>query len=291
MDRAAAPVVVIIPAKDEELHIERAIRSAAPIGPVVVVDAESTDRTAELAKAAGAIVVNRPWLGYAAQKNWAMDHLPLEAEWVLFLDADEYFSDALTTEIAACVDRPESGFFLARENIVLGKALKHAWWYPDYQMRLFRAGRGRFEERLVHEHVLVDGEVGYLSHPLIHENVKGIGAWLERHIRYAELEARQIRSASSAGDSLRSSFRGTRAERRRALKTRVWYRMPMRPAIRFVWMYVVKRGFLDGRQGLAYSQLVAAYDAMIDAYLLELKNAENEDKRRVALGDDSVRTG
>jgi glycosyltransferase involved in cell wall biosynthesis len=277
MDSALRSIVVIIPAQNEELHIERAVASALPIGPVLVIDAESTDKTAELAEAAGATVVSRSWLGYAAQKNWALDHVPAGARWALFLDADEQITEALRDEISASLLRPESGFFLARENVVLGKTLKHAWWYPDYQMRLFRIGRGRFEERLVHEHVVIDGEVGYLTSPLIHENLKGIGAWLDRHVRYAELEAREIRRAgSTSDDGLRSSFRGTRAERRRALKTRVWYRMPMRPAIRFFWMYVVKRGFLDGRQGLAYSQLVAAYDAMIDAYLLELGNAEKD---------------
>jgi glycosyltransferase involved in cell wall biosynthesis len=272
-------LTTIIAAKQEELHIERSVASAQELGPVVVVDGGSDDRTIALATAAGATVLEHAWEGYAAQKNWAIDNLPIETDWVLFMDADERLTPELRTEIAGALERSEhDGFYVARANIFLGRPLKHVWWYPDYQLRLFRQGRARYEDRSVHEHVVVHGSTGFLTEPLVHENLKGIDAFLERHVRYAALEASEILRGRSLDDaSLRGSFRGTWPERRRALKTRIWYRLPGRPAIRFFWMYFVRRGFLDGRQGLIYAQLIAAYEAMIDAKLFEL-----EERRRAS---------
>jgi glycosyltransferase involved in cell wall biosynthesis len=275
--QGSALLTSLITAKDEEVHIARCVKSAVPLGPVIVVDAESGDRTADVARTSGASVVVHPWEGYAAQKNWALANLPIETEWVLFLDADERLTDPSRSEIREAVSRADAnGYYIARENIVLGRRLRYAWWYPDYQMRVFRKGCARYEDRLVHEHVIVDGQADYLREPLIHENLKGVDAWMQRHIRYARLEAEEMRKASreQSNGSVKASFRGSRAEKRRALKTRVWYRLPMRPAIRFFWMYFVKRGFLDGRAGLAYCELVAAYEALIDANLLELEQAE-----------------
>jgi glycosyltransferase involved in cell wall biosynthesis len=273
-------VTTIIAALDEELHIRRAIASAAGLGPVVVVDGGSTDRTLELAESAGATVLEHAWQGYAAQKNWALDNVGLASEWVLSLDADEVVTPALRAEIEAAMRNGGgvAGYWLPRRNIFLGRVLRHAWWYPDYQLRLFRAGCGRYEDRLVHEHVAVTGETGFLREPLLHENLKGIDAFVQRQLRYAGLEAEEMRRARAGlTDGRREGrFLGTWPERRRALKTRVWYRLPGRPVIRFLWMYVVKRGFLDGRQGLAYSQLLAFHEALINAMALEQKLARED---------------
>lgn len=275
-------LTTVITSRDEELHVGRCVDSVRELGPVIVLDSGSTDRTVEIARDLGARVVEHPWEGYAAQKNWALANLPIEGEWVLFLDADERLTEACRREIAAKVNaNGVNGYFIARENIVLGRRLRHAWWYPDYQMRVFRRERARYEDRLVHEHVVISGQTDVLSEPLIHENLKGINAWMLRHMRYAQLEAEEIRKAwqDVEPDTIKPRFFGSRAERRRALKTRVWYRLPFRPAIRFGWMYFVKRGFLDGRPGLAYCQLVAAYEALIDANLLELEQASDEIRR------------
>jgi uncharacterized protein YbaR (Trm112 family)/glycosyltransferase involved in cell wall biosynthesis len=266
-------LTTIIPTLDEELHVERAVRSSLSLGPVFVVDAGSTDRTQEVARAAGAMVLEHPWTGYSEQKNWALERLPIGTGWVLFLDADEWVTTKLASEIRLAVNRESaSGYWLPRANIFLGRRLQHAWWYPDYQLRLFRRDRGRYESRLVHEHVLLDGEEGFLAEPLMHENLKGSHEFMRRHERYAELEAREIlnerRGATS--DQRRGNILGTWPERRRALKIHVWYRVPARPLIRFLWMYVVKRGFLDGRPGFIYSRLLASYEAMIDSKLRAL---------------------
>ncbi len=276
-DGQAGMVSTIVPTLDEEPHIARVIKSAAPLGPVFVVDSGSRDRTRGIAESLGADVHEHPWTGYAAQKNWALEHLPVSTPWVLFLDADEYLSPESRDEIRCVVGSERyTGFYMPRQNIFLGRVLRHAWWYPDYQLRLFRTGEGRFEDRLVHEHVQVNGPVGFLRNPLRHENLKGIDAFLARHLRYASLEAQEIINtrAGRASGQRPGRLLGSWPERRRWLKLRVWYRLPWRPAIRFAWMYFWKRGFLDGRQGLVYCQLLAAYEAMIDAKLLEARNGQ-----------------
>ncbi len=265
-------VSTIIAVLDEEVHIQRVLDSVVGLGPVFVIDGGSRDRTPELARAAGATVVENRWSGYSAQKNWALAHLEISTEWVLFLDADEVVTPELGAEIERAVSADGvDGYYIPRQNVFLGRVLLHAWWYPDYQLRLFRSSRGRFESRLVHEHVFVEGRKGFLQHPLVHENLKGIDAFVERHLRYAGLEAIELRRArlKLAAGEREGRLLGSWPERRRALKTRVWYRLHGRPLIRFLWLYLVKRGFLDGRQGLVYSQLLAFYEALIDAKLLE----------------------
>jgi glycosyltransferase involved in cell wall biosynthesis len=269
---------VIIPTLDEELHVGRAVLSAAALGRVLVVDGGSRDRTKELAAKAGASVIDHPWSGYADQKNWALKNLDGDYEWVLFLDADEYVTPALRDEIAAASHSDAfDGFYIPRRNVFLGRLLRHAWWYPDYQLRLFRTAKGRYEDRLVHEHVLLKGVTGFLKEPIIHENLKGIDAFIERHLRYAEAEAQEMRriTRDRGTEQRRGQLFGSWPDRRRYLKVRVWYRVPMRPAIRFLWMYFVKRGFLDGREGRVYCELMAAQEALINAKLLELERVRN----------------
>lgn len=267
-------VSIVIPTFDEEVHVARAVRSGLALGPVFVVDSESADRTRTIARESGATVVEHAWEGYAAQKNWALDNLDFHTEWVFILDADEVLTPALCEEVrqlAEAADRP--GYYVAREYFFLGRHLRHAWHYPDFQLRLFRLGHARYEDRIVHEHIILDGEPGFLRAPLLHENLKGMGDFLDRHVRYAALEANQIldRRADPASDNRTGSFVGTWPERRRALKDRVWHKLRARFVLRFLWMYVIKRGFLDGREGRLYCQLIAAYEGMIEA---ELYNTE-----------------
>jgi len=268
-------LTVVIATLDEEMHIERCVQSVIKLARVVVVDSGSSDRTVRLAEGLGAQVVSHDWEGYAAQKNWALAQLVL-SKWVLFLDADEWITPQLSQELAASIESDSySGYFLPRMNTFMGQRLVHAWWYPDHQLRLFRSNAGSFERRLVHEHVVVSGEIGFLMNPIEHENLKGTDAFLERHVKYARLEAQQL-LLGNGGEQRRGSWVGSWPERRRVLKDRVWFRLPFRPQVRFLWMYVLRRGFLDGRAGLVYCQLIAAYETMIDAFELEYEQLQKE---------------
>jgi glycosyltransferase involved in cell wall biosynthesis len=270
-------ITVIITTLDERLHVERAIESARDLGPVFVVDSGSTDGTQDIAVRAGAVVANHDWSGYSAQKNWALDHLPIKTAWVLFLDADEFLTPALREEIADAVTVTNAdGYWIPEMNIFFGRHLNHAWWYPAYQLRLFRPEKARYEEREVHESVILNGRAKFLKQSLYHENLKGIDEYVERHLRYAEFEAREIMKLRrrDAGQQRRGRLVGSWPERRRFLKLNVWYKAPARPAIRFFWMYVLKRGFLDGRAGRVYCELAAAQEALINAKLLELEREQ-----------------
>jgi glycosyltransferase involved in cell wall biosynthesis len=264
----SAGITVIIPTRNEAKHIRRCVASARPLGRVIVVDCGSTDGTQGIAREHGAEVIGHAWEGYAAQKNWALDTLAIVTPWVLFLDADEFLTPATADAIRrAATIGDAAGYLLPRSYVFLGKQLRHAWWYPDYQLRLLRRGYGRFEERRVHEHVIVDGRTAVIDAPIMHENRKGLSAFIERHNRYSDLEVEDL--VAPHGRRKRGSLRGSWADRRRALKDRVWFRMPMRPLVRFLWLYIVRRGFLDGRRGLLFCQLIAIYDFMIDAKLTE----------------------
>jgi glycosyltransferase involved in cell wall biosynthesis len=271
-DASTAAITVIIPTRDEALHIRCCVASARPLGRVIVVDSGSTDATRRIAAEHGAEVVEHAWEGPAAQKNWALASLDITTPWVLFLDADEYLTLETRDAVrAAAASGGAQGYELPRAYVFLGKRLRYAWWYPDYQLRLFRRGRGRFEDRLVHEHVIVDGPVAQIDAPIMHENLKGLSAFIERHNRYSDLEVAELTAPSR--DRKPGSLRGSWAQRRRAMKDRIWFHVPARPLVRFLWLYVLRRGFLDGRRGLLFCQLIAMYDFMIDAKLTERKLA------------------
>ncbi len=270
------PVSVIITVMNEAIHIERCVDSLRWADEVFVVDGGSTDDTVSLARATGAAVFSNPWVGYAAQKNWALLNLPLRHDWVLFLDADEVVTEELGRDIERVVERQEDrcdAYFVNRRMVFLGRWLRHVWWYPDCTVRLVRRGPGcAFEDRSVHERWVCPGPIGYLGVDLVHENLKPLHEYMARLNRYATLEALEILrwrwTARSGG--VRASFSGDWAERRRALKLRVWFRLPFRPFFRFVWMWFFRLGFLDGWQGWIFTKLHLCYELMIDMNVKEL---------------------
>ena len=274
------PISVVIPTLNEEIHIRRCIESVRWADEVFVVDTYSSDRTAELARELGARVFQHEWEGYSAQKNWALDNLPLRNEWVLFLDADEVVTAELADEIQKEVTRPNdiAGYYLNRRMVFLGRWLKHCWWYPDRTLRLFERHQGRFDSRLVHERVIIQGKIGYLKHDLIHENLKSLHAYIDRLNRYSTFDALEIYKAKVEGQKgdFKASFFGDWGQRRRFLKEKVWYNMPFRPLIRFLWMYVFRLGFLDGKEGLIFTILASIQEFHINAKYHELLIRKND---------------
>ncbi|MCL5026068.1 MAG: glycosyltransferase family 2 protein [Chloroflexi bacterium] len=154
------PLSVIVCTLNEEANIGNCLRSVGWASQRFVVDADSTDRTAAIGRSLGATVISHPWRGYSDQKNWALDNLPIEHDWILCLDADEVVPPPLAGEIRGIVaDSPPryAGYYVARRLIFMGRWLKHCWWYPDYTLRLFKREAGRFEKRLVHERLVLRG--------------------------------------------------------------------------------------------------------------------------------------
>src|SRR5580704_11292145 len=171
---------VLIQTHNEELNLPHTLESVKGwVNRIFVVDSGSTDRTAEIAASYGAEFVHKAWEGYAKQKNWALDNLPFESPWILILDADESVSPELKEEIQEIMSRPvqnvfHAGFYLNRVTIFMGREIHHCAYFPAWNLRLFKRGMARYEQRDVHEHMVVDGPVSNLRYLLRHEDRRGL---------------------------------------------------------------------------------------------------------------------
>ena len=258
---------VIIPTLNEADHIVEVITNAAHIGQVFVLDSGSTDNTQDLARSAGATVVEHEFAGYAAQKNWGLDNLPLRGDWVFILDADERLTPALRDELLALARSADAadGYFVNRLMIFMGHAIRHGGLYPSWHLRFFRRGRARYEDRKVHEHMVCYGATAYLSCPMLHVRRETMTQYITKHICYADLESDEwarCRRGDSGGAKPHHLFRNALGHRQ-WLRRSIWPRLPWRPLWRFAYMYVVRLGFLDGRAGWSLAWLMASYEYMI----------------------------
>ncbi len=276
-------IEVIIPTRDEETNLPFTLASVTGWADRVwVVDSESTDRTRQIARAAGAEVVVRPWLGYAKQKNWALDNLDLKADWIFILDADEVILPELREELMAIAARPvdevnESAFNINRYFIFLGKRIRHCGYYPSWNVRFFKRGRARYEEREVHEHMLVDGETGACKGHMEHWDRRGLEQYMAKHNHYSTLEAREIlRQARTEDVTIDATLLGTAQQRRRWVKRHVYPRLPARWLFRFGWMYFGQLGFLDGLTGFRFCLFLSAYELLISLKTVELELEESD---------------
>jgi len=278
---ARVPVSVIIPTRNEERNLPKTLRAIEGWAQeVLVLDSFSDDRTCEIARENGASVVQHEFESFSAQKNWALDNLPFRTEWVFFLDADERPTPALKAEIAGELGDPGrsiDGFYVGRQNIFMGKWIRHGGWYPNWNLRLFKHHVGRYEDRIVHEHVILQGRVGYLVHPLLHDDYKGLERYFDRHNVYSSMEAVEVFRFldGTGGENLQPSFWRRGPERRRLLKQLAYRYLPCRPLIKFLWMYFARAGFLDGRAGFRYCLLQTFYEYQVSLKLMELRSSDS----------------
>lgn len=284
-DLKKAPVSVLICTKNEERNLGKCLESVAWAGDIVVFDSFSDDQTLNIARQMGARVVQRRFDNFSTHKNWALEHVDFAHDWVLILDADERVSEALAREIAAAVARPgeSCGYYLPRQTVFCGKLIRHGGCYPDYNLRLLQRGRGRYEARIVHEHVLLDGPAGYLENPLIHDDYKGMERYFDRHNVYSSMEAVEAwrtLTASKTAAILPPRLWAKGPERRRFLKNLAYRYLPGRALFKFIWMYVIRLGFLDGRLGFRYCLLHTFYDYQISLKLEELGDPDSPISRK-----------
>jgi glycosyltransferase involved in cell wall biosynthesis len=244
---------------------------------IYVVDSGSTDRTPEIAREMGAEFVHHDWPGYAAQKNWALENLDFSAPWTLIVDADEVITPALRAEIeAVCGRDPETveemGFYLNRRLIFMDRPIRHCGYFPSWNLRLFKRGSAVYESREVHEHMLVDGQTGYLDAPMEHWDRRGLGYYVAKHNEYSTLEAKALTNDLRADSSrIKASLFGNALERRRWMKLRVYPWLPMPWVFRFLYMFVLRLGFLDGFHGLRFCLFIASYEMLVKLKLIELR--------------------
>jgi glycosyltransferase involved in cell wall biosynthesis len=283
MDRnvdACARVSALVLTFNEEANIAACLESLQWASEVFVVDSFSTDSTVEIAESTGARVYQHAFENCAAQWNWALENLPFSSEWVLVVDADERIPKPLAREIIRIVSNPDqecSGFYLKRRLWFIGRWLRHGGLYPTWIMRLFKRSAGRFGRYGVSEHFILKGRAGYLQSPFEHCNDKPLSDWIQKHDRYAELEAREyVRGelATSRASSIAARFWGNQAERKQWIKLRLWNRLPLlvRPFLFFFRNYILKGGFLDGGEGFIYHVLWSFWARfLIDVKILEMR--------------------
>jgi len=274
-------ISIVILSHNESINMGRCLASVAWSDDVLVVDSGSTDGTIEQAERLGARVMRRPFDNFADQRNFALDEGRLKHEWVLHLDADEVVTPELAREVQEIAARGQGrpGYRVPSRLMMMGRWLKHSGMYPSYQVRFGSRERLRFHMVGHGQRELLDpGEIGTMKGDLIHYNFsKGISDWLAKHARYARDEAA---SALRGGETYRwrDLLRTTdRVERRRLLKG-LSHGIPMRPLARFVYIYLVRMGFLDGRPGLRYAMLIAIYQWAIDMNMIEQRQRGSGEK-------------
>jgi len=261
-------VSVFIPSKNEELNIARCIRSILWVDEVFVVDSQSTDQTIKIAEKLGAKVMQFEYKGgWPKKKNWALQNLPFAHEWVLILDADECLPPEAEEEIRKIVTNPEvehAGYWINRRYFFLGQPLKHAY-FPNWNLRLFRHKVGRYEkitdlstdsgDHEIHEHVVVQGSTGKLNSIMDHHAFPTIDSFVEKHNRYSNWEA--IVESSAEDDDTALQHEAVKGKRR---LRRIFRKLPFRPTLRFIYVYLWQGGILDGWAGYVFARLHAQYE-------------------------------
>lgn len=281
------PVSVLIPAKNEEANLPTCLSSVARADEVLVIDSQSQDRSVEIAESYGATVVQFYFDGrWPKKKNWSLENLSFRNEWVLIVDCDERITPELWDEIALAIQNPNyDGYYLNRKVYFLGKWIRHGGKYPDWNLRLFKHQKGRYEnlsteeipntgDNEVHEHVILNGSVAYLKNDMEHIDFKDIYHWLERHNRYSNWEARVYLNMLTDKDesgTIGANFFGSAVQRKRFFR-KAWVWLPCKPILRFILFYFIQLGFLDGKPGYIYARLLSQYEYQIGVKLYELQN-------------------
>lgn len=315
------PVSVLIPAKDEELNLPACLECVSRAAEIFVVDSNSSDRSIEISQERGAKVIqfdfeaekvrfaqeehkynleqqknpntSLPKPKLRKKKNWSLDTLPFSYEWVLIVDCDERITEDLWNEIQEVVKNDSyDGYYLNRKVYFLGKWIRYGGKYPDWNLRLFKHKKGRYEDlgigyipntgdNEVHEHVILRDErgnnitqdrAGYLKNDMDHIDFRDIYQWLARHNRYSNWEAGLYDKLlkGELKDGIQPNLFGKGPERTRFLRG-VWVWLPFKPLLRFILFYFLRLGFLNGGAGYIYARLLSQYEYQIGVKLYELR--------------------
>lgn len=281
----AVPVSIIVPVRQEAANLPRCLDCVKWADEIFVVDSHSTDATPEIATARGAKVVQFDFNGtWPKKKNWALENLPFRNDWVFILDADEVLPPEAAPEFAKAIAEAGdiAGYWINRRFMFMGKWLRHSY-YPNWNLRLFRHSLGRYEkltdadtqsgDNEVHEHVIVNGPTGRLRCEMDHYAFPTVEVFVEKHNRYSNWEARVSAERQLSGSDARIS--SSTVGRRRKLKL-LSQHLPFRPLLRFLYIYIGQKGFLDGREGFYFARLHAFYEFLSVAKTYELTHRPND---------------
>jgi glycosyltransferase involved in cell wall biosynthesis len=261
MNSHAPLIEVMILTLNEESQIRDAVENARQVGPVFVLDSMSKDKTRDIAREAGAQVVEHAFENFSKQKNWGLANMPFQGKWVLVMDADERLTPALAEELNRIASDPGalSGYMIDQIVIFMGQRIRFGGVFPKRKLMFFQRGRASFEDRTVHEGVVCEGKIGNCKAPALHVHRETVHEFITKHIRFADLESDQI---------IRAELGDGAPDRLRPLASRgpgpgnALPKVPWRPIMRFIDMFVLRLGFLDGRAGWHLASLMATYEYM-----------------------------
>ncbi len=278
------PISVIIAARNEVKNLPRCLQSLQSFGEVYVIDSQSSDNTVEIARQAGAKVVQFHYHGgWPKKRQWAMDTLPLAYDWILLLDADESVTPELVAELKQVMRSNDyDGYSIPLKMHFLGRELRHSG-ATFRKTSFFRRNKGHYECRLKnqdasksdmegHEHIVVEGKTGTLIAPLLHHNVESLSRYIQKHNEYSNWEARVWYDLEASYNDLPPAFFGTQAQRRRWLRKQL-FALPGSPFLFFLYKYILRFGFLDGIPGFIYCALQGIQFFHIKAKVYELKHS------------------
>ncbi|GAB4549813.1 MAG: glycosyltransferase family 2 protein [Phycisphaerales bacterium] len=298
-EKGSVPVTLLVPVLNEQRNLPGCLRRMQWASELTVIDSDaSTDLTVPIAQAFGAKVYRFQYdreRGWPKKRNWSLDNVPWENEWILILDADEYMTPELAWEIKAAVEgtwtpqgKPAEvgtgdAYWINRKFMFMGRWIKGCGYYPSWNIRLFKHWAGRYErldqlgdtgsgDNEVHEHiVLKQGKAGFLKHDFLHYAYPDLTVWVEKHNRYSTWEA--LSELNDAKGEIKPKLFGKPVERRRWFK-KYSRNLPMRPSLRFLYSYVLQKGFLDGYPGFMMCRLLGWYELISIAKREDIKIKE-----------------
>lgn len=285
-------ISAIILTYNEEKHIARCINSLRGIcEEIFVIDSFSQDRTIEIAKELGAKVYQHSFENQARQFNWAINNCSIASNWIWRVDADEYIEPALAEKVVVSLPHVASdvnGIYVNKKIVFMGRPLLHGGWYPAQQIKIIRKGYGASEDKWMDEHLIIfSGTTISIDGDQTDENLNDLSWWTQKHNNYSSREAINMLLMEYGMDNqnkeVQSKFWGTDAERKRWLKMK-YIKVPLflRPFINFIIRYILKAGFLDGKQGFIWYFLQGFwYRFLVDAKIYEIKKQFDFDSEKV----------
>lgn len=285
-------IAVIILTLNEEIHIERCIRSAKAVtDEIIVVDSFSTDHTCEKARELGAVVYQHQFVNYAKQFNWALANCEIKAQWIWRLDADEYIEAPLAEkalQTLETISEDVNGIFVNKKIVFMGKPLLHGGWYPVQLLKIIRKGFGACEDKWMDEHLVIfSGKTISIDADQTDDNLKDLTEWSHKHVDYATREAIDTLLTEynllHSKDLVEPKFWGTHTERKRWLKMK-YAKTPLfvRPFVNFFIRYILKVGFLDGKRGFIWHFMQGYwYRMLVDCKIFELKRKFGHNEERI----------
>ena len=268
------PISVVILTYNEAVNLPGCLQSVGWSDDIVIYDSQSTDQTSKIAQQAGCRIYQRKFDNYAAQRNAALTEVVYKHEWLLMIDADERTTHEVVSELRKFLQGNHANIALARirrKDMFMGRWLRHSSGYPTWFARLMKVGHV-VVKRAINEEYEADGEVVLLDSHLLHYPFnKGVNYWLERHNRYSDMESVALHNETK-DPFYWSQLRSTDPIQKRKAMKQLAYRLPGRPLIVFLYLYIVRMGFLDGYAGFSYCILRSIYEYMIDLKAVELTN-------------------